>query len=115
MRDFWFQDAFDGGVDAGEQAPDAVTHTRGFGGEVVVVADKHVEFGEGVDLITDVDGPKLWQGTGRVGDDVGVAGVGAGSPRSTTPRRSCSTDTRTSASAATVRSAWHGSPVIDVG
>ena len=64
---------FEGGVDAGEQAADAVAESGGFAGEVVVESGQHVQFGQG--FVADVDGA---QGAGGVGDDERVPGVGFG-------------------------------------
>ena len=74
MGRFGAQDAFERGVDTGEQATDAVADAGGFRGEVVVVANEHVQFGQGV--VVDVDlAQGVRQGAGGVGDDVGVAGT----------------------------------------
>jgi hypothetical protein len=68
------------GVDAGEEAADAVAYSGRFGGKVVVVADQHVEFGQGV--VADIDAPQsVRQGSGGVGDDERVTGVGFGVAR----------------------------------
>jgi hypothetical protein len=67
--------AFQGGVDAGEQAADAVADPGGLAGQVVVEPDRHVRFGQGV--VADVDRAQgVRQGAGGVGDDERVLGVG---------------------------------------
>jgi hypothetical protein len=53
MLDLGPEDVFEGGVDLGEQAPDAVGDPGDLAGEVVVEADDHLQFGEG--LMIDVD------------------------------------------------------------
>jgi hypothetical protein len=79
MSDFGAENAFEGGVDAGQQATDAVADAGGLSSEVVVVADEHVQLGQGV--VADVDlAERVRQNAGGVGDDVGVAGVGFGLP-----------------------------------
>lgn len=75
MVDFRSEDSFQGGMDLGEHAPDAVRHSGGFGGEVVVEPDGDFQLSQG--LVTDVDPPqRVGQGAGGVSDDVGVAGIG---------------------------------------
>jgi hypothetical protein len=71
------QDAFQRRVDLGEQAADAVADAGDFAGEVVVVADQHLQLGQS--LVAGIDAAQgVRQGAGSVCDDVGVAGVGLG-------------------------------------
>ncbi len=80
MRDTRSQNAFEGWVDAGKQAADAVAGACRLAREVVVEADQDTELGEG--FIAGVDAAqRVRHGAGRVGDDVGVAGVGLGLSR----------------------------------
>jgi hypothetical protein len=61
-------------VDLGEQAADAVGNTGDLASEVTVVADQHLQLGEG--FVTGADSAQpVRQGAGGVGNDVAVAGV----------------------------------------
>ncbi|ROS32145.1 hypothetical protein EDD35_7902 [Amycolatopsis thermoflava] len=74
------ENAFEGGVDAGEQAADAVAQPGGFTGQVVVEPDQHLQLGQG--LVTGVDlAQGVGQAAGGVGDDERVPGVGLGGAR----------------------------------
>jgi hypothetical protein len=53
MYHSWPEDAFQGRVDAGEQAADAVAQAGSLSGQVIVEPDQHPEFGQGV--IADID------------------------------------------------------------
>jgi hypothetical protein len=69
--------AFQGGMDASEQAADAVADPGGLAGQVIVEPDQHFQFGQRV--VTDVDldlAQRVGQGTGGVGDDERVPRVG---------------------------------------
>lgn len=69
------EDAFEGGVDGGEQSAQPVGGAGGVLGEVVVVAQDHGQFGP--HALVGLDGvQQVGQGAGGVGDDVGIAGVG---------------------------------------
>ena len=77
LRNARSENAFQCGVDLGEQAADAVGQPGGLAGEVVVETDEDLQFGQRV--LPDVDPAQgVRQGAGRVSDDERVAGVGLG-------------------------------------
>lgn len=68
------------GVDLGEQTTDAVADPVGLDGLIIIEPDQHAELGQR--LLTDIDpAQRMRHGAGRLGDDVGVPGVGLGRPR----------------------------------
>lgn len=74
------EDAFEAGVELGEQAAYPVAGAGGLGGEVLVEADEDREFGG--DLVGEFQRAQgVRQGAGRVRDDRGVLGVGLGLAR----------------------------------
>ncbi|GAA0986606.1 hypothetical protein GCM10009555_064370 [Acrocarpospora macrocephala] len=66
-----------GGVDGDQQAADAVGQPGRFSGQVVVESDENLKLGKG--FVAGVDAAQgVREGSGGVGDDVSVAGVGLG-------------------------------------
>jgi len=69
------EDAFEGGVDGGEQSAQQVGGAGGVLGKVVVVSQSHGQFGP--HALVGVDGmQQVGHGARGIGDDVGIAGVG---------------------------------------
>ena len=73
----WAEDAFQAGVELGEQAAYPVGGAGGLGGEVLVEADQHGQLGG--DLVGQFQRAQgVRHGAGGVRDDGGVLGVGLG-------------------------------------
>ncbi len=77
MSDPWAENAFERGVDSGEQSADTVADAGGLPGEIVVEPDEHLELGQG--FVTDIDpAQRVRHGPGSIGDDERIAGIGLG-------------------------------------